>query len=260
MKNNKKPNFFEWNKKILINSFKRIDSGIAWIVAMDAVFYFLSGYIFLQWFQRIQERMDAIKLPDNIFSQGYQRAQQMTSDVQSFYYLIVGSFIVLLLAIILLATIAKGIIWAKTAKTKVTMGFLSKFFALNLIWMGFWFAIVILISLAVQRESVFMFMVIVFAAGFYLTNNLYSLFMQKQEIGAIKKAVSLSISRIHLFVLPYAVLYAILYIVSKLSGLMKFSYSFLVVMLVLSAYDALQRYYASELVYSVEKLSKPKSL
>ena len=133
----KKSNFIDWNNKIFISSLKKIDLNIIPIILLDALFYFLSGYIFIFWLQRIQAKMAAFNLPQDLASLGYEKTQELAQEARAFYFLLIFSFIVLLIAIIFLASILKGIIWAKTTKTKITLGLISKFLGLNLIWMGF---------------------------------------------------------------------------------------------------------------------------
>ena len=178
---NQKSNFLDWNNKILLNSAKKIDLNIIPIVILDALFYFLSGYLAVFWFRRIQEKIAAFNLPADMVSLGYKKINQLAADGISFYYLIIFSFILLLIVIILLAGILKGIIWAKTTKTKISLALISKFLGLNLVWMGFWFLLIFLISLLVQPQSVPIFMTITLILGIYFTNTLYTVFMKEQK-------------------------------------------------------------------------------
>ena len=118
MKKPKKSNFIEWNNDIFVYSMKKININIILIVILDALFFFLSGSILIFWLQRIQAKMAAFNLPTDVISLGYERAQQLVAEVKTFYYLIIFSFILILIAIIFLASIFKGVIWAKTTKTK----------------------------------------------------------------------------------------------------------------------------------------------
>ncbi len=253
MKKIQKLNFLEWNNMILLFSIKKIDLNIILIVILDFLFYFLSGYLVMFWLQRIQEKMAAFNLPADILSLGYERAQQLVSEAKAFYYLLIFSFIVLLIAIIFLASLLKGIIWAKTTNTKITLALISKFLGLNLIWISFWFIVVILISLFALPTSAPILMAITITLGVYFTNTLYTIFMKKQIIKSIVNAIKLNIQKIHLFLLPYALISLILFIIVRISDLLKFKYSTIAFGLLVLIYAAVVRYYISTLVLEIEK-------
>ena len=254
MKTTKKMSFLQWNNIILISSIKKIDLNIILIVILDILFYFLSGYSAIFWLQRIQAKMASFNLPTDIVSLGYDRAQQLIKDTRIFYYLILASFILLFIAVIFLASILKGIIWAKTTNTKITMKFISKFLGLNLIWMGFWFVLVILISLFVEPASAPMFMIVIMILGAYFTNTLYTIFMKESKLKSILEAIKLNVVKIHLFLLPYLAISLLFFIILRLSNLLKFKYSSIFLGVVVLFYAAFARYYASTLVVEIEKL------
>lgn len=252
MKHKKIQNFIEWNRDILVNSFKKINLNILLIAILDALFYFLSGYLVIFWLQRIKAKIAAFNLPPDIISLGPERARQLVSGIREFYFLIILSFMLLLIAIIFLASILKGIIWAKTANAKINFRLISKFLALNLIWMGFWFVLVILISYLVEPAFAPSFMIAAIVLGFYFTNTLYTLFMKKHELKSIIKAVRLNIMKIHLFLLPYLLIAVLFYFIVKL-GFLNFRYSQILLGFILLIYSAIVRYYASALVLAVEE-------
>ncbi|MBI2659040.1 hypothetical protein HYX05_02995 [Candidatus Woesearchaeota archaeon] len=266
MKKTKKLDFLGWNSNILISSLKQINLNIVLIVIIDALFYLISGYLVIFWLQRVQAKMAAFNIPADITSLGVEKAQQLVSDVKAFYYLIILSFIIILIAIIFLASLLKGIIWARITKTKISFALISRFLGLNLIWMSFWFTLVFLISLFVQPTSALTFMLITIILGLYFSNTLYTIFMKKQGISGIKYTVKLNIkkassssihdllvatklasidflntlkqiqiftsirdtiklniTKIHMFLLPYAVISLLLLIINILSITTKLS-------------------------------------
>ncbi len=249
-----KTNFLDWNNQVFVSSIKKINLDIILIVILDTLFYFLSGFLVIAWFQRIQTKIFSFNIPADIASLGYERAQQLISEARLFYYLMIGSFILLLVAVIFLASILKGVIWAKTTNTKINLNLISRFFGLNLAWMGFWFVIVILISLFIEPRSAPMFMLIAIILGMYSTNTLYTIFMKEQKLKSITAAIKLDILKIHMFLLPYAVILMLLFILLRLGNLLKFQYSFILSGLVIVAYLAFVRYYSSTLTLEVQKL------
>ena len=247
----KKSNFIEWNNDVFVSSMKKINISIILILVLDALFYFLSGYLIIFWLQRIQAKMAAFNLPTDVVSLGYARAQQLVGEEKSFYYLIIFSVILVLIAVIFLASILKGIIWAKTTNTKISFALISKFLGLNLIWMSFWFLVVFLISWLVQPASAPIFMVIAIILGIYFTNTLYTLFMKEQSFKSILSAVKLNIVKIHLFLLPYLIIILLSFIILRLSNLLKFSYSTVLLGLIILVYTSIVRYYISTLVLKI---------
>lgn len=253
MKKPQKSNFLEWNNNIFVSSIKKINLNIILIVILDALFYLSSGYLIIFWLQRVQAKMAAFNLPTDVMSLGMERAQQLVSDVKSFYYLIIFSFIMLCIAIIFIASILKGIIWAKTANAKITFTLLSKFLGLNLIWMGFWFVLFLLISLFVEPASAVLFMIAAIILSLYFTNTLYTIFMKKQQFKSIIHALKLNIAKFHLFLLPYAIIALALFIIVRLVNLLKFQHSNILLGLIVIVYAAFARYYVSALVLEVNK-------
>lgn len=260
MKNQQK-NFLEWNQNILANSLKKTDKNIFLIVFLDIMFYFLAGILISFWLQRVQSKIASFNLPD-VSSLSPGAAQQLLGEMKNFYYLIILSFVLLILIVIFLASIFKGIIWAKTTRTRITFELISRFLGLNLIWMSFWFALLILILMFFEPSSVLLFVIVAIIISAFLTNALYTLFMKKQKIKVIIDAVKLSFAKIHLFLLPYAIMLLLLYIITKLTSILHFDYSNIIANVILLVYIAVVRYYASALVLEVEaeSVQKPKTL
>lgn len=250
----KKINFMDWNNNILLSSLKKIDLNIFLIVFLDALFYLVSGYATVFWLQRVQEKMASFNVPADIISIGKENAIQLVSDVKSFYYLIIVSLVLLLIAIIFIASIFKGIIWAKTTGTKITSSLISRFFILNLIWMGFWLVLLFLIAYLAERTSAPLILFVLILLSLYFSNTLYTIFMKQQKLNSILKAIKLNVSKLHLFLLPYAVVFLLFYILMKLSSIIKFKYSAILLGMVLIFYIAVVRYYISSLVIKIEEL------
>ena len=249
----KHQNFLDWNYKILLNSLKKIDFNILLIAALDSLFYFLSVFIYLFWQKIILAKMASFNLPQDIQSLPLNQMQLLVNDSQNFYYFLILSFLLFLIIIIFLASIIKCIIWAKTTRTRITLKLISKFFILNLAWMGFWFALLILIALSVEQNSVKLFSYIAILLGIYFTNPLYTIFMKEQTFKAVKEALKLSVQKMHLFMLPYVLIYLVLYIILKLSSIFQSQYSAFLFSFVLLLCIAAVRYYISELVFELKK-------
>lgn len=253
MHEKKSKNFLEWNRRIFISSAKKIDLSIIPIIILDAVFYFSAGFLAVEWLQRIQAKMAAFNIPAGIISLGPERAQQLAGEVKAFYYLAVLSFALLLIAIIFLASIIKGAIWAKTTGTKITLKLISKFFGLNLVWMGFWIILAVMISRFADIASVPAFMAVTIILGLYFTNTLYTIFMKGQKFNSIASALKLNILKIRMFLLPYAVFFLLLYAAVKTGSLIYFRHSQILLGFAALIYFAAARYYFSALVLEIER-------
>lgn len=231
MKKNKKQTeqkqsgFIEWNNRVLASSIKKIDFNVILVIILDLLFYLLSGYLVIFWLQRVQARVAGFNLPADVAVLGAEKTQQLVAEAKAFYFLLIFSFIILLIAIIFLASIIKGIIWAKTTDTKINFALISKFLGLNLIWMGFWFVSIILISLLVQPASAQTFMLIAIVAGIYFTNTLYTIFIKEQKFKSLIKSIKFNFIKIKLLVLPYLIFFIFLFIMFNLSNLTKLNLS-----------------------------------
>ena len=249
----KHQNFLDWNYKILVNSLKKIDFNIILIVLLDALFYLFSIFIFNYLLKTIFLRMASINLPQGMESLPLDKLQLIVKDSQNFFYMLILSFVLVMLAMIFLASIIKCIIWAKTTKTKITLKLISKFFILNLAWMGFWLALIVAIAFFVDQYSVALFSYIALFLGIYFTNSLYSIFIKNPTFKAVKQALKLSTQKIHLFILPYVLIFLVLYIIIKLSSLPQSQYLSFMFAIVLLLCLAAFRYYISGLVFELKK-------
>src|SRR3989338_8135746 len=253
MKKIKQFNFLEWNNHVLASSMKKIDLSIFLAIVLDALFYLLSGYLAIFWLQRIQAKLAGFNLPSDVTAIGVEKTQQLVADAKAFYFLLIFSFLLLLTAIIFLASVLKGIIWARTTKTKISFALISKFLGLNLIWMGFWFAAVFLVSWLAEPAMVLILMAILAILGLYFTNALYTIFMKEQKISSIIRAVKLGVTKVHLFLLPYAVILLLFFVIVSIIRFVNTGYPQILAGLAIIAYFAAVRYYTSTLALEAEK-------
>lgn len=244
--------FLEWNNNVLIKSLKKIDLNIILIIILDALFYLLSGYLAIFVLRRVETKIISFDF-SAIASLSSQQAELLLANSKSLLFLIIFSVILLAIAVIFIASILKGIIWAKTLNAKISFALISKFLAINLIWMGFWLAIFFLILFLIKEQSVFVFLIIAVVFSILLTNTLYTKFIRENKFSAIFTAIKLTIAKIHMLILPYIIIFALLLILIRLSNLLQSQYSSIFVSFVVIAYAAIVRYYISTLMEEVEK-------
>ena len=255
-----KINFIEWNNNVLMNSLKKIDFNIILIIILDAAFYSLAASSYFLWDKFMKLKAASVNLPSDpnelamiLSAMGPAKAQQLADQVKSYYFLLVFSFIALIILVIFLAGIFKSVIWAKTSKTKVSLKFISGFLLLNILWLGFWAVITFLISYMVQQAAVPIFFIISFILGMYFANILYPVFVQQQNLKSIVRALKLGTSKAHLFLLPSLIIFLLFFMLVWAASQLKFDYGFILGNLVLIVYAALVRYYVSELAVEAEK-------
>ena len=259
MKKTKKSNFLEWNNHVFISSIKKINFLILLIIVLDAFFYFSISSIFFYGRIRLLEKEASISLPNlsatsSITDEQLKQLNDAADATKSFKNLLIFSILMFLIIVVFLASIIKGIIWAITTKAKITFSLISKFLALNLIWMSICFGIIFMISNFIQIELAPIFMLAALTLLIYLTNTLYTLFMKHQKLKSIFSALKLNVLKIHLFLLPYLVVALLFLILFWIGSFFKFNYAVIAHSLILITYIAFVRYYVSTLVFEIEAL------
>ena len=255
---NHKTNFRQWNKDIFIQSVKKINFNIIWMIILDGLFYLIAGYIASSWFQSVQLKGRAYL--QDIESLGYTEAHQLSNQAQPFFFWIISSFVIIIILIILLESIFKGIIWMRMSGKKINIKLLSKFFLVNIIWAGFWLLALFAATRIVDDQNIVSFAAGILIAAFYLTNALYTMFMESQSFRSIPESIKLSISNFHIFLLPYICFFIGLISIGWIFGLAASAYSGTISSVVLFiyatallAYSAFARYYFSTLVLEIIK-------
>jgi len=259
MKKTKKLTFIEWNNQVFISSLKKIDLSIFLIIFLDALFYTASGLLIFFWFQRVIQRITSFQVPTDIVSLGYEKANELVKDIRIFYIMLIASFVLVILAIIFLASILKGIIWARTLKANVTFALISKFLILNLIWMGFWLTLIILMSIVLDPAASAFIIGASILISLYFTNTLYTIFMAEPRLRAILETIKINIMKIRFFIVPYFIIGLLSYILLRLNSLAKFKYSSIIAIIVMITLAAIVRYYHSTLVNQLGKANEQPS-
>ena len=212
----KKYNFIKQNFTWFINSFKRINLKIFLILILDILFYFIfvqAGKFFIK---IIQKKAANVDLTQNLLGLNQQAGSNLLSSVRGFFFFLVFSVILFIILMIINWSVFKGLIWSITTNKKFNLKFLKKFFLLNLIWLPFWFILIFLIAIGVKPTTAPIFMIISLALAFYLTNILYPLFLKDNKINKIREAFKLGIKKIHYFIVPYAIIIILFFIISNI--------------------------------------------
>ena len=260
----KKEEYFKQSYDIFLNSFKKIDLKIFPIVFFDLVFYSLIPLIAINSLNVIQKKAMSIDLGQSLLQMGAENAQALAANLKGFLFLLIGMMLLMLLVIIIDLSIFKGLAWGFTLKKKFSFNYFLRFFLLNLFWLGTLAVLMFLIGLTFKGEPLMLggiyfqagassiYILILMAAWAYFTNIIYVLFL-KDEKKAVRKALKLGFTKIHLFVLPYAVLIAIfvvLYSIMSLMTSLPFGIGFTIMAFIMLFYLAWARYYVVGVVES----------
>ncbi|MEK6943587.1 MAG: hypothetical protein AABX00_05985 [Nanoarchaeota archaeon] len=257
----KKQSYWEKNIELLKSTIKKIDKWILISIALDIAFYIIVIYSFMFWNSSVQAKQFSImsKYPPDPMMMSASQLQSINTEAKSFLILLYSSIVLLALFIIFIASIVKGIIWAKTTSTKINLHLISRFLGLNLIWMGLWAAIIILIVFGIDNSSLVAFASLSIVIALYFTNIVYSLFMKSNKLSSIAEGLKLGVSKISYFAIPNAALFLVVYLLINSGSLFNAiqknaGYINLAILVLLIAFMAFARYYTSTLVYQVQKI------
>ena len=252
---NMKNKFIMQNYLLLATSFKKISLKIFLILAFDILFYF----IFMQmgnFFLRIIEKKAAnVDLAQNLLGLSQQAASGLLTSTRGFFFFIIFSAVLFLLLMVIHWSVFKGLIWMATTNKKFEFRFFRRFLLLNLIWLPSWLLLVFLFVVIISQETFPIFMIAALAAAFYFTNILYPLFLKESKLSRIKEAFGLGIKKIHYFIVPYAAIIILFFIILN-------AYNFIAVRLnlnpnvffgILLIFIAWMRHYFVEIVGSLSK-------
>ncbi|MBI2134532.1 hypothetical protein HYU09_00945 [Candidatus Woesearchaeota archaeon] len=250
-----KDNFIKQNYVLFINSFKKINLKFFLILAFDILFYFIFMQIGNFFIKIIEKKAANVDLTQNLLGLNQQAAAGLLGSVRGFFFFLIFSAILFLLLMVINWSIFKGLIWTITANKKFNFNFLKKFFLLNLVWLPFWFLLIFLFAVIINPATAPILMIITVITAFYFTNILYPLFLRDNKLRKIKEAFKLGIKKIHYFIVPYAVIGVLFYIISKAYSLIAANIGlnpnvFFGILLVFIAWA---RYYFVEIVGSLSK-------
>lgn len=250
-----KSSFITQNYLLLVNSFKRISLKFFLILAYDIVFYFIFMQIGNFFLKIIEKKATNVDLTQNLLELNQQAASGLLTSVRGLFFFLIFSAVLFLVLIVVNWSVFKGLIWATAANKKFNFGFFKKFLLLNLIWLPSWFLLIFLFAVIIEPATAPIFMAVTLIMAFYFTNILYPLFLKDNKLNKIKEAFKLGIKKIHHFIVPYAVVGVLFYIISKLYSLTAANIGlnpnvFLGILLIFIAW---LRYYFIEVVYSLHK-------
>lgn len=185
--------------KELILSFK--EKKIIWAFIYDACFILITGILLKIASKILLQRMDALGIAQATTPE---MIVQNMAVMKEFMYAVSITTIILYLAILIAYTFSRGLIWAKIMDLKLTKKYFAKFGLLSIAWITGWILAFSLLVTITNQQYYKWIMIVLGIAYIHLTTILHHAFSYRNEIGgAIQKAFSTGISRIHKLILPY---------------------------------------------------------
>ena len=213
----KKQTYWKNTYITFLNSFKKLDKRVIYIVFCDFLFLLLLIAGLFLWNANISKKIaeipvDLLQDPESLSPE---MAEQTLSLLKAPLISVMIATIILLTFIFLIWTFFKGIIWNLVLKKKFGLKYYYKFILLNLFWFALWLipAFLIIISLKRKPSAIFLLLVLIFLI--YFTNILYILFTKRNLIKeALKNTFKLGFNKIHFFLLPYILMLVTMLIIS----------------------------------------------
>ena len=247
-----KQNYLQWNIRVLKTALKKIGINVFIIIAIDFLFWTLLSFTLSYFILFIRTKYNSIDIPADLGAQGIEVIERTTASAKELYNLIVISIILFGAIFILASGILKGLIWALTAKVKISFKYIIKFFAMNSILSGLWFILSIAALIILNIYAAPKIILIMFLIYLYITTVSYALFTKNEKISCIKQAIKLSLGKVRLFLLPCTLILSIAFILflllSFISYRIAFPYTIYLIEIVSIAYIGIIRYYLLELI------------
>lgn len=246
----KKESYFKNSYNIFIDSFKKIDIKIFFIVFFDLAFYALAFLISITTFRTITNKAVAIDLSQDPLQAG---AEKLLAELSGFYFLLIAMLFLMILIIIVNWSILKGLVWGLTTKRKFNFKFFLRFFLVNLVWLGTFTILIFSIAFSFREEVLPIYMLILLLIWAYFTNIIYTLFMKNTK-KAVRKAFKLGFTKIHYFILPYLVLlliFLIVYLMMYLTTFLPQGIGIAIIASMLLFYFAWARFYIVNIIESL---------
>jgi len=245
-----KMKFLKFNQDILAATIRKLDLKILLIIIIDFIFYGLAYLSSQFWFNQIKLKYDLVSAQPNLLSEAAIRT--LFYETQGFYFFLIYSLIFLIISIFIFSAIAKGLIWALTARTKITIKYLLRFTLLKLLWNLLFLAIIVFSFIVLTRNAAIILTLISLAAAYYFSNIIYPLFTKINKLYIIKEGVSLGLRKFHMMLLPYAIIIITGLLMRKIYFISTSRYWVVFTSIITLIYLAVNRYYLSTLTFELE--------
>ncbi len=212
--------FFVYTEKnviIFISSLKSIRWKILLIALLDLLFYFASFAVIMAAYKILKAKYDAIPFPGSLGGiTAEQTAILLEQSSKAFYYSLIGGMLLAALCIIVLWSLFKGVIWALTARQRITPPFLWRFFFLFAGWLGPWFLFFALLAYIANPQQAQMLFFALIALFIILGNSILALFVLEPGWASIRRGFHITFTKLHILALPYLAFLFAYFVMTKL--------------------------------------------
>jgi hypothetical protein len=242
--------------KILEKSFKDFNIQVIFITLFDLLFYslaLLSLFLFSKFVQN--KTVEISKIPiDQLMTLPQDQLTVILGDLRNFLFILILGIVILVIALFLITSIFKSLIWLKIADKKLTKNYLKKFMLTKLIWSLIWFVPILIIFFLLKKELIAPVLIIVTLLLFHFTNIFYVSFIKENKLSSIKSTFKTGL-KIHLLILPYILIIIGFLIVMQLYWFYKFTpenVQGVISAMILIAYIAFSRIYLYNNIKAIE--------
>jgi len=164
---------------------------------------------------------EAPSVPSDLSNINADNADAVAAQLHNIYLFTIIGPIVFFLAFTLLFSLLGGVGFCLITRQKFTLAFFWRFLLLNFAWLGLWSGLFMLVvylsgteggvgaylsSHPVVTNVSMIFLVVLFL---HLSIVLYPLFTLQPKVSSVWKALAMAFFRIHYFVLPYLLIFAL---------------------------------------------------
>ena len=189
--------YLKWNYKIL-KSFKNINKNLFLIILTDIIFYssLFFTYLFLQ--NYLIKIASPFNDPNTFFLDILIISNSLSKLLNAFFW----SFVIFIIVLIISLSIFKPFIYSLISKTKLNTKIILKYLVLNLILVLSYTLVSTISFFLLKLASAMIFSFILLIITIFIGINSYSILILTNKI-------KFNLLKIHLFFLPYLLIYII---------------------------------------------------
>jgi len=249
--------YLSLNREVFLNSIKKINLNILIIALIDYIFYSLIYFSSQFWFSKVLEKYNLV----NLDSLSEFALESIVAQTQGLYYFLIYSTILLFMAFFIFSALSKSIVWALTAKTKITPKYVIKFSFAKLILNLLVFGIIFIISIVFKIEPLLTLFFVLprwLQIGCILPfiiflNAIYALLAKNPGVSQIKNGIVLFFKKIHYILFLFAIMLILALLINYIYFTNRSQYWLIFSVVLLLFYLAAGRYYIYEMVSKTEK-------
>jgi hypothetical protein len=171
---------------IISKVFREIDISTLLVVAIDFASYFLIFLTMNLFRLLILDKLGKIDLPESIMQLTQEQIVQLSSKIITYYYYFLSIVVASILAIVILWSVSRALIWKLAIKEKITLRYSLKSLLMGFVWFGL--GMIPLVLFSTTFKLVFgIYLILIYLVVFnYLTIIAYMDFSKTGKINILK--------------------------------------------------------------------------